>query len=157
MKKSDVLRELIKNLKHHVDPLDDPRLRIFISDSLDFESQDKKIISDFCKYAAAQMKLEKDYNCYISADRRKSGIKTTGICIFDRDEIKVYGKNRALVDILRSIAHEMFHLRQNELGVVPQRIRNKHFAEPLEWHANIAAGSIVSKFASSVGRDKVYR
>ena len=34
MKKSDVLRELIKNLKDHVDPLDKPKMRIFISDEL---------------------------------------------------------------------------------------------------------------------------
>lgn len=157
MKKSDVLRALIRNLKDHVDPLDKPKMRIFVSNELSLASRDKKMISDFCKYAAAQMQLEKDYKCYVSASRHRSGIKTTGVCMFDTGEIKVYGNNRAVADILRSIAHEMFHLRQNELGVVPQRRKNKHFAEPLEWHANIAAGSILSKFASTVGRDKVYR
>jgi hypothetical protein len=157
MKKSDVLRELIKNLKDHVDPLDKPKMRIFISDELSLEPHDRNLISNFCKYAAAQMNLEQDYKCYISSSRKRSGIKTTGICLFDRGEIKVYGSKRSLADILRSIAHEMFHLRQNELGVIPERIKNKHFTEPLEWHANIAAGSILSKFAITVGRDKVYR
>ena len=137
MKKSDVLRELIKNLKDHVDPLDKPKMRIFISNELRLEPHDRNLISNFCKYAAAQMNLEQNYKCYISSDRKRSGIKTTGICLFDRGEIKVYGNKRSLADILRSIAHEMFHLRQNELGVIPERIENKHFTEPLEWHANI--------------------
>lgn len=157
MKKSDVLRALIRNLKDHIDSLEDAKMRVFVSSNLPFEKQDKKIVSDFCKYAAAQLGLERQYKCYISSSRHRSHIKTTGICLFDSDEIKVYGNNRALADILRSIAHEMFHLRQNEMGVVPMKLVNKHYAEPLEWHANAAAGAILSKFASTVGRDKVYR
>lgn len=157
MKKSDVLRALIRNLKDDVEPTGKAKLRVFVSGNLRLSSEDKKIISDFCKFATSQMGIEQDYKCYVSSSRHFSDIKTTGICLLDRGEIKVYGSKRALADILRSIAHEMFHLRQNELGVVPMKIKNKHFAEPLEWHANAAAGSTLSKFAQVVGRNKVYR
>lgn len=157
MKKTDVLRALIRNLQDEVDNPAKSALRVLVSRDLHLEDDEKKMIVNFCNYSASRLGLEGQYKCYISSNRQKSGIKTTGICIFDQNEIKVYGKNRSLADILRSIAHEMFHLRQHEMGVVPSHLKNKHFEEPLEWHANAAAGSIVSKFASTIGRDRVYR
>jgi Zn-dependent peptidase ImmA (M78 family) len=157
MKKTDVLRALIRNLQDEAELAENSALRVLVSRDLDLDDDIKKMIMNFCNYSASRLGLEGQYKCYISFDRQKSGIKTTGICMPDRNEIKVYGKNRSLADILRSIAHEMFHLRQHEMGVIPLSRSKKHFEEPLEWHANAAAGSIVSKFASTVGRDKVYR
>jgi Zn-dependent peptidase ImmA (M78 family) len=58
--------------------------------------------------------------------------------------------------MLRSIAHEMYHLRQHELGLVPRKMKQHHLS-PIEWQANAAAGSLLSYFAQKVGRDKIYR
>jgi hypothetical protein len=157
MKKSDVLRSLISNLLHDQNDEQKGSIKIFVGKNLGMSKDELAIISRFCKYCVKYLQLVDDYKCYISSDRRKSRIKTTGICKYDDREIKVYGSNRALADVLRSIAHEMFHLRQGESNLIPRVIKNKHYSEPLEWHANAAAGSLLSKFASDVGRDKIYR
>ena len=157
MKKSDVLRALISNLLHDQNSKENGSIKIFVGKNLGMPKDELAIISKFCKYCVQNLQLKDDYKCYISSDRRKSRIKTTGICKYDDREIKVYGNNRALADILRSIAHEMFHLKQGESNVIPRVIKNKHYSEPLEWHANAAAGALLSKFASEVGRDKIYR
>ncbi len=157
MKKSDVLRALISNLLHDQNDEQKGDIKIFVSKNLGMSKEELEIVSKFCKYCVQNLQLKDNYKCYISSDRHKSRIKTTGVCKYDDREIKVYGNNRALADVLRSIAHEMFHLKQGESGVIPRVIKNKHYSEPLEWHANAAAGSLLSKFDSDVGRDKIYR
>ena len=157
MKKSDVLRALISNLLRDELESSSGNIKIFVGKNIDLSKDDLKIISKFCRYCSQHLGLQDDYKCYISSDRHKSRIKTTGICKYDDREIKVYGNHRALADVLRSIAHEMFHLKQGESNVIPRVIKNKHYSEPLEWHANAAAGSLLSKFSSEFGRDRISR
>lgn len=117
---------------------------------------DRSIISDFCNMCSSALNLESEYKCYLSDDRKRAKIATSAICDYSRKNIRIYCRQRALADILRSIAHEMYHLRQNELGLVPKKMKQHHLS-PVEWQANIAAGSLLSYFAQKVGRDKIYR
>ena len=127
MKKSDVLRALISNLLRDQHDGQHGSIKIFVGKNLKMSNEELAIISKFCKYCSRNLQLSDDYKCYISSDRHKSRIKTTGICKYDDREIKVYGNNRALADVLRSIAHEMFHLKQGESNVIPRVIKNKHY------------------------------
>ncbi len=129
----------------------------FIDKGLDISKEDQKIIRDFLDLCVLSMGLEEDYKCFLSADRKRSRIVTTAICTFSENQIKIYCHERSLADILRSIAHEAFHLRQNELGLVPSKMEKPHHLNPIEWQANIAGGSLISYFAQKVGRDKIYR
>ena len=70
--------------------------------------------------------------------------------------VKIYCQSRSLADILRSIGHEMFHLRQHEMDLIPVK-KKLHHLNPVEWHANIAGGSLLSYFADITGKDKIYR
>jgi hypothetical protein len=59
--------------------------------------------------------------------------------------IKVNGKNRMLVDVMRSIAHEMVHHKQfenNKLNVKPPDIGGE-----IEDEANAVAGQLIKLFA----------
>ena len=59
-------------------------------------------------------------------------------------EIKVLTKGRALVDILRSIAHELVHAKQHEEGRLEPG--SGDYGSPIENEANSIAGIIMRKF-----------
>jgi len=130
---------------------------IFIDKGLKIEKKDQKIIRDFLSLCVDSLELEGEYKCFLSANRKRSHIVTTAICSFSENRIKIYCHGRSLADMLRSIAHEVFHLRQHELGLVPEKITKPHHLSPIEWQANIAGGSLLSYFAQKVGKDKIYR
>jgi|LauGreDrversion4_2_1035121.scaffolds.fasta_scaffold304637_2 hypothetical protein len=160
MKSSELLNDVIKNLSDFdKEDLSDSRLKSFklmVGKSCDMDGKDVKIIKEFLDYCASVLKLEKEYRCYLAWDRKKSKIKTTAICSFSQSNIRVYCKSRSLADILRSIAHETFHLRQHEVGAVPRKMPPHHL-NPVEFDANIFGGSMISIFASKKGRDEIYR
>jgi len=156
MKRISAVKLVMKNLQHHEMDHDASKMRIKIDKDLNLSGEDKQLILKFCKMCFSVMELDEDYTCFLSSDRRRSKIITTAICNLGDSNIKIYCQNRALSDILRSIAHEMFHLKQNEMGLIPRKLK-KHYLEPVEWHANVVSGSLLSYFASKVGKDKVYR
>ena len=134
-----------------------PNFSIFVDKNLNISREDQKIIRDFLCLCVLSTGLEKDYKCFLTADRKRSRIVTTAVCTFGEKRIKIYCHERSLADILRSIAHEAFHLRQHELDLVPEKMSKPHHLNPIEWQANIAGGSLVSYFAQKVGKDKIYR
>ena len=77
--------------------------------------------------------------------------------VYDRDElatlasynfrdyvVQVYAKDRALADILRSIAHELVHHQQNEEGRIDGT--SPDIGGDIEDEANAIAGQLVKKF-----------
>jgi hypothetical protein len=156
VKKESPLKSLMKNLNQEDISHDVSGLRVFIDKEMSLSKEDKKIVIDYCKLCYALLELEGDYKCYLSEDRKRAKIITTAICDFSKRNIRIYCYKRAMADILRSIAHEMFHLRQYELHLVNGKMK-KHYLEPIEWQANIAAGSLLSYYAHKVGKDKIYR
>lgn len=76
----------------------------------------------------------------------REGLVTTAA--YEGGKIHVYAKERAIVDIMRSIAHEMVHLKQD----VEKRLNkdnheaNNAAGSPIEDEANYKAGEIIRKF-----------
>ena len=156
MKRTQLFKDLMHNLENGFESKQTRPIKVMISKGLEIDREDQKLISSFCEMCASSLGLSENYKCYLSDDRGRAKIVTSAICDFSRKNIRIYCRQRALADILRSIAHEMFHLRQSELGLVPKNLK-KHHLSPIEWHANAAAGSLLSYFAQQVGRDKIYR
>lgn len=156
MKRVQLLKNVMEKLENGFSHDGNKHIKIMIDRDLDMDHDDRSIITDFCSTCADALGLENEYKCYLSDDRKRAKIVTSAICDYSRSNIRIYCHKRALADILRSIAHEMFHLRQNELGLVPKKMKQHHLS-PVEWHANVAAGSLLSYFAQKVGRDKIYR
>lgn len=77
---------------------------------------------------------------------KHKGLTTTAS--YDNKEIKVYAKERALVDIMRSIAHEMVHLLQDIEGRLDssEHDKNNSAGSPIENEANYKAGEIIRRF-----------
>ena len=67
--------------------------------------------------------------------------------LLEKEEIKVYGKNRALVDICRSLCHELVHCSQDEKGELVGVIRDA--GGEIEDEANARAGELIKLFAKS--------
>ncbi len=62
------------------------------------------------------------------------------------NKVRVLSKNRALPDIIRSIAHELVHHKQNQKGELTGDKEEGADGAPLENEANAKAGEIVRKF-----------
>lgn len=160
MNSSDLLKETLANLSdlesNDLHEVDSKSFKLMIGKSCELGQDDHKIIKEFLEQCANVLQLEGSYRCYLAMDRKKSKIKTTAVCSFSKNNIRIYCKGRSLADALRSIAHECFHLRQHEVDAVPRNMPPHHL-NPVEFDANIFGGSMLSLFASKKGRDKIYR
>jgi hypothetical protein len=60
--------------------------------------------------------------------------------------IKIYVKDRAIIDVLRSIAHELVHHKQNLEGRLIDAAKDGSDGSPIENEANAVAGVIIRKY-----------
>lgn len=65
----------------------------------------------------------------------------TGRYVEGSGNIWIYAANRNLVDILRTIAHELTHVRQGELGLIDQG--DSYPGSPIEAMADMLAGKYI--------------
>jgi hypothetical protein len=65
----------------------------------------------------------------------------TGGHVPGEDSVWVYAKNRNLVDILRTVAHELVHVRQHELGMI--KPGDSYPGSPIELLADMVAGKLI--------------
>jgi len=102
-------------------------------------------ISEFVKFVKKELQLEKCPTVVLQNGRGK--LKTTAAYDYSNEEkfVKVNVKNRALVDILRSIAHEMVHHKQFEQGRL--KIKPADIGGDIEDEANSKAGQYIKLFA----------
>ncbi len=132
--------------------------KLLVSKNLPF-AQDQvkiKLMAEFCNFCADYLPIIKDFEIQVIDDRNKHGITTTAAYHIGENKCVVYGKNRAFVDVLRSIAHEMTHMMQDELGLLesgPIRDAGGYH----EDQANARAGELIKRFAkSATERKQIY-
>jgi len=113
------------------------------------------LMGEFINFCADNLPIKGEFKVYVIDDRKKHGISTTAAYHRGENLIKIYGKKRALVDILRSIAHELTHLMQDENNLLVGTIQDA--GGPIEDEANAKAGELIKLFAKSdPGRKKIY-
>ena len=111
-----------------------------------FLDDDKKEkLNTFVKFVKDQLELKTVPT--ISIQNGRNGLKTTANYDYTKENkvVKVNAKNRALVDVMRSIAHELVHHKQYEqerLKVQPPDIGGE-----IEDEANAKAGQYIKMFA----------
>ena len=111
-----------------------------------FLNDDKKDkLNSFVKFVKKELGIEKVPTISIQANR--DGLKTTANYDYTKENkiIRVTGKNRALVDVLRSIAHEMVHHKQFEQGRL--EVQPPDIGGEIEDEANAKAGVFIKMFA----------
>ena len=115
-----------------------------------FDSSEKKTIDDFVEFVRKELDIENEVDVILQ--NNKDGIKTTAVYKyqdegdedFEQSHIKVFALGRALVDVLRSIAHELVHHKQNEDGELKGKISN--VGGHIEDEANALAGEMIKKY-----------
>lgn len=113
---------------------------------MSFLNDDKKDkLNRFVKFVKDQLEL--DTVPVISIQNHRKDLKTTANYDYTKDEkiIKVCMKNRALVDVMRSIAHELVHHKQYEQGRL--KVQPPDIGGEIEDEANAKAGQYIKMFA----------
>ena len=105
----------------------------------------REILDKFVLFVKEQLELKTVPT--ISIQNHRNGLKTTANYDYTKENkvVKVCMKNRALVDVMRSIAHELVHHKQFEQGRLntpPPDIGGE-----IEDEANAKAGQFIKMFA----------
>jgi len=119
------------------------------SESL-FTSEEKNHLRSFVDLVVKELGIENEVNIDYTED--KSKVDTTAVYRYEdgenadieNAEVTVYTKERALQDIMRSVAHELVHHHQNEEGELKGKIQN--VGGPIEDEANAVAGELLKKY-----------
>jgi len=104
----------------------------------------KAIVQKFMEFVIDHLGIHGKVNAILT--NKKDGIRTTAVYNNGLALIKVYIKNRAIVDILRSLAHEMVHHKQNQRGELENNPHAGDDASPQENEANAKAGELIRIF-----------
>jgi hypothetical protein len=113
---------------------------------MSFLDDDKKEkLNSFVKFVKEQLDIKTTPT--ITIQNHRDGLKTTANYDYTKENkiIKVSMKNRALVDVMRSIAHEMVHHKQFEQGRLetpPPDIGGE-----IEDEANAKAGQYIKLYS----------
>lgn len=110
---------------------------------LNEEKKDK--LNRFVKFVKKELSLNTVPT--VSIQNHRKDLKTTANYDYTKENkvIKVCSKNRALVDIMRSIAHELVHHKQYEQGKLS--IKPPDIGGEIEDEANAKAGQFIKMFA----------
>lgn len=122
-------------------------MKLHIAKSLGFSPEKIRIAGEFCLFCAENLPIEGDFEVHMVSERASHGIVTTAIYEVGNNCCKVYCKNRSLADCLRSIAHEMTHMMQDQMGLITGKIRDAGGFH--EDQANSKAGELLKLFVKA--------
>lgn len=118
--------------------------KFYIDKSLEMSPEDIRTIALFCKDCTKDLSINSDFSIKVVFDKKAHGIKTTAYYNPENHNICVLGKGRHVLDICRSIAHEMTHMMQHDRGLITGPIKDVGGFH--EDQANAKAGEIVKRF-----------
>lgn len=106
--------------------------------NLDIEQEVKK----FAEWAKYRLHIKSNPVFDLSNDTEDAQNEHhTGAHTEGSNKIWVYVKNRNLVDILRTVFHELVHVRQSELGMI--KPGDSYPGSPIEAMADMLAGKFI--------------
>lgn len=115
-----------------------------LNEGLDINFQ-KDEVAKFVKLAANALKINQIPKIILSLDHAEAQEHHhTGKMIPGDGSIWVYAKNRNLVDILRTVCHELVHIKQHELGLIEPN--SSYPGSPIEKQADELAGKYIKMY-----------
>lgn len=102
-----------------------------------------KLLNDFIAFTTKELKISQPI---VKIQFSRDGLVTTAS--YGEKVTRVYAKDRAMVDIMRSIGHELTHMKQDLEGKLDQAPHEQNGAtgSPIENEANSMAGVLIRKF-----------
>lgn len=107
-----------------------------------FDNKQKETIKDFINFLQKRIKLFENTSIYFTNFRE--GSMTTGVRK-KHHKIVVLSKDRLLIDILRTLAHEWVHEYQHQTNYT-KKYKHQDIGGPIENTANILAGILIKLF-----------
>ena len=104
-------------------------------------------IKHFIEFATKRLKLKETPKVtLLSGDEYSNEKSSLGGYNPETKEIFVSTDNRLTADILRTIAHEMVHRKQDELGLVKDEVKDGADGSPIENQAHAVAGILMREY-----------
>jgi hypothetical protein len=116
------------------------RERLLTRDEIDVRD-----VADFVNFAKKKLGIEDDIKVALAFERTPD-LVTTAYYDVANNMLKVYSKDRAIIDVCRSIAHELVHHKQNLDGRITDSKTDGEDGSPIENEANAVAGVIIRKW-----------
>lgn len=107
-----------------------------------YTKKEVEVIKEFIKFINKELSLKRDI--IVDFLDKKKGHMTTGSR--KSDEIKILAKDRLLVDVLRTLAHEWVHEFQHQRMGLKEKAKVPEIGGPVENMANVLAGIMLKKF-----------
>lgn len=108
----------------------------------------QKEVDKFAHWAAQKLHLKTIPKITLSMDTEEAQTgHHTGRHVNGSGEIWVYAKNRNLVDILRTVFHELVHVRQEELNMI--KPNSSYPGSPIEAMADMLAGKYIKIYGKA--------
>ncbi len=104
----------------------------------------RALMDKFILFVNDYLGLEKP--CSIKLTKDRGDITTTAYYDIVNRVICVYIKDRAIMDVMRSVAHELVHHQQNERGDLKGLEEEGADGSSIENEANAKAGEIIRVF-----------
>jgi len=119
---------------------------VFDVDTIKLNDDQNRTINEFIKYTADALALQNvPSNLTLSYDNDEAKERHSfGYFDPNANKIWLYVKNRNMADILRTLAHELVHRRQAELGLLDENSGTT--GSPEENEANAVAGVLLREF-----------
>jgi hypothetical protein len=104
-------------------------------------------IQHFVEFATKRLKLKENPKISLVAGKEYGNVKSS-LGGFDpmTKEIYVATENRLTADILRTLAHEMVHRKQDEMGLVRNPAKDGADGSPIENQAHAVAGILMREY-----------
>jgi hypothetical protein len=113
-----------------------------VHEEQDKENDLKAEVEKFANWMIDILKIKMSVNIELSMDTEEAQTNHhTGGHQVGSDEIWVYAKNRNLVDILRTVAHELVHIKQGEEDMI--KPDSSYPGSPIESQADVIAGKYI--------------
>jgi hypothetical protein len=99
-------------------------------------------VEKFAQWAGRRLHIQKMPGIDLSYDTKDAQDNHhTGRHVHGDNKVWVYAKNRNLVDILRTVFHELVHWRQDEIGMI--KPGDSYPGSPIEAMADMLAGKYI--------------
>lgn len=137
----ETIRDMVKNATGS------DEMEVIIIENFNLPQVMTDFMSHFITFTKEELQIQSPtilVHLLTFTDKVKHGIPTTAAYNPHDDSIFVLAENRMFLDVARSIAHEMVHLRQNERGELIGDIPD--IGGKIEDEANSLAGVVVKKF-----------
>jgi len=111
------------------------------------DDKKKELLTNFVKFVIKELEIQNPPT--VAIQNGKGKLSTTANYDYGKENkiIKINGKHRLLVDIMRSVAHELTHHKQFEDGRL--KVKPPDIGGEIEDEANAFAGRAIKMFAKS--------